>query len=76
MADIVFDLADLHRQATHERSHYYVAKTAERAIREISRMRELLDQIKTVCDDNAGPTCNQAMALAFVRQVAAHATTT
>lgn len=39
MADIVDDLADLHRQATHERSHYYVAETAERAIKEVERLR-------------------------------------
>lgn len=39
MADILDDLADLHRQATHEPSHYYAAKTAEQAIREIERLR-------------------------------------
>lgn len=45
MADIVDDLADLHRQATHEPSHYYAAKTAERAIREIERLRAVLKGI-------------------------------
>lgn len=39
MADILEDLIDLHKQATTERSHYYVAKTAERAIAEINLLR-------------------------------------
>jgi len=39
MADILDDLRDLHRQATSERSHYYVAKCAERAIKEIVDLR-------------------------------------
>lgn len=48
MADIVDDLADLHRQATHEPSHYYAAKTAERAIREIERLRAALTRLGSV----------------------------
>lgn len=39
MADILDDLIDLHKQATVERSHFYVAKTAERAIDEIKLLR-------------------------------------
>lgn len=41
MADILDDLRDLHKQATTERSHYYVAKCALRAIEEIESLRAL-----------------------------------
>ena len=40
MTDILDDLRDLHKQATTERSHYYVAKTCERAIAEIESLRK------------------------------------
>lgn len=36
---------------------------------------EALEQIRTVCEDNASATCNQRMALDFVRQVAIAALT-
>lgn len=32
-------------------------------------MRATLVQVRTVCDDNAAATCNQDMALKFVRSV-------
>jgi predicted DNA-binding protein len=38
--DILDDLRDLHKQATTERSHYYVAKCCERAIAEIEDLRQ------------------------------------
>ncbi len=40
------------------------------ASRESARLRALLIQISEVCDDNAAASCNQAMALAFVRSIA------
>ena len=42
MPDIVEDLRDLHKQATTERSHYYVAKCCERAIDEIETLRAII----------------------------------
>jgi hypothetical protein len=42
MTDILDDLRDLHKQATTERSHYYVAKCCERAIEEIEELRHAL----------------------------------
>ena len=54
MTDVLDDLRDLHKQATTERSHYYVAKTCLRAIEEIESLRrqwadgvsKLLSQVK------------------------------
>lgn len=40
MADIVDDLKDLLKQATTERSHYYVADCCKRAIEEIESLRK------------------------------------
>ena len=39
MSDIVEMLRDLHRQATEERSHYYVGKCVRDSIAEIERLR-------------------------------------
>ena len=39
MSDIVERLQDLHKQATTEHTHFYVAKTCELAIEEIERLR-------------------------------------
>ena len=44
---------------------------AQRA--EIERLRAALQQIRDVCKDNAPASCNQAMALSFVRHVASEA---
>ncbi len=41
--DILEKLIDLHKQATTERSHYYVAATVKEAAEEIRRLRALLD---------------------------------
>lgn len=40
--DIVDKLKDLHKQATTEKSHYYVAQCCEEATEEISRLREII----------------------------------
>ena len=37
--DIIEKLTDLHKQATTERSHYYVASCCREAIDEIERLR-------------------------------------
>jgi hypothetical protein len=42
---------------------------------EIELLRAALSQIRTVCSDNAAPTCKHQMALDFVYQVAAEALT-
>jgi len=44
MSDILEDLLDLEKQATTERSHYYVAACARRAIVEIARLRSAVDK--------------------------------
>lgn len=36
-------------------------------------LRAALIQIRVTCDGNAEPSCDKGMALAFVRDVAAHA---
>lgn len=50
MADILEDLADLHKQATTERSHYYVASCCKRAAEEISKLRNDRDAWKRDCE--------------------------
>ena len=40
--DILERLRDLHKQATVERSHYYVGRCVSDAINEITRLRKLL----------------------------------
>lgn len=40
--DILEKLLDLHKQATTERSHYYVAATSLLAIEEIRRLRAIV----------------------------------
>lgn len=42
MSDIIEKLVDLHKQATTERSHYYVASVVREAIAEIQMLREQL----------------------------------
>ena len=43
--DILEKLADLHHQATTEKSHYYVGACIREAATEIMRLRELLSSI-------------------------------
>lgn len=50
MTDIIAKLEDLHKQATHERSHFYVASCAAEAIAEIKRLREYEWMYKDLCD--------------------------
>jgi hypothetical protein len=53
MADILEDLKDLHKQATVERSHYYVGSVVKRAIAEIEQLRAGAPQtvsLKEFCD--------------------------
>lgn len=45
-ADILDRLADLHKQATVERSHYYVGKCARDAIAEIQRLRSIIEAVQ------------------------------
>lgn len=40
MTDVLDDLANLYKQATEERSHYYTGAVIQQAISEISRLRE------------------------------------
>jgi hypothetical protein len=40
--DILVRLTDLHRQATEERSHYYVGRCVSDAINEITALRKKL----------------------------------
>jgi hypothetical protein len=46
--DILSDLADLHAQATRERSHYYVGRCVGDAIAEIRTLRADLDKCKEI----------------------------
>lgn len=48
--DILERLADLHKQVTTERSHYYVASCARDAIEEISQLRTALKPLLAVSD--------------------------
>lgn len=44
--DIVDRLADLHKQAMVERSHYYVGKCVRDAIAEIQRLRSIIEAVQ------------------------------
>jgi hypothetical protein len=48
----------------------FLPRDLDAAADEIERLRAALEQISEVCESNAPASCNQAMALAFVRQVA------
>jgi hypothetical protein len=48
VADILEDLEDLHKQATTEHSHYYVAGCCVRAIAEIKRLRRAVINLAIV----------------------------
>jgi len=43
--DILDQLKDLHKQATKERSHYYVGSIVEKSIAEITALRARVQQI-------------------------------
>ena len=50
--DIIERLIDLRKQATTEKSHYYVAKTCELAIFEIKKLRGRLEKQCPECQQN------------------------
>ena len=50
ITDILDRIADLHKQATTERSHYYVASTLDACTNEIERLREALWRIAQWAD--------------------------
>ena len=52
--DIIDKLKDLHKQATTERSHYYVASCCKEAIAEIERLRADLMRIEDFSSDQGG----------------------
>jgi hypothetical protein len=51
VTDIVEDLRELHVQATTQRSHYYVAACASRAIVEIEKLRNLAADLMYLLDE-------------------------
>lgn len=55
MTDILTDLADLHKQATTERSHYYTGKVIAAAATEIAILRNSLQTIARGRTDNGRP---------------------
>jgi hypothetical protein len=46
MTDILDDLRDLQKQATTERSHYYVAACCARAIGEVTHLRQRVARLE------------------------------
>lgn len=46
---LLADLDDLHKQATKEHSHYYVAGVVKRCIAEIRRLREIEWMYEGLC---------------------------
>ncbi len=54
MSEIADQLLDLHKQATTERSHFYVAKTCERAILEIKRLEAKIEIDKITINNFLG----------------------
>ncbi len=52
MSDILDRLADLHKQATEERSHYYVGGCVRDAIDEIKRLRRTVSWLNAVVKES------------------------
>lgn len=50
--DILDRLRDLHKQATVERSHYYVGKCCQNAIEEIERLRSVVENLHILSTSN------------------------
>lgn len=48
--ELLAKLAALHKQATTERSHFYVGSLCQEAIVEIVRLRERISYMGAVCD--------------------------
>jgi hypothetical protein len=51
-AGILSKLADLHKQATTERSHYYVASVVREAITAINRLQEMLNHFGRLAEQD------------------------
>lgn len=68
--DIIDDLKDLHKQATTERSHYYVANCVTRSIEEIEKLRKERDELFAVNGDLANRLGRQNLRLmAALREI-------
>lgn len=53
--DVLVKLADLHVQATNERSHYYTGSVIREAILEITALRGKLAEIEIANERNESP---------------------
>ena len=67
--DILEKLIDLHKQATTERSHYYVANTVNEAIKEIKGLRRALVIIASQDSGKVGST-DKVDCMASIAEVA------
>lgn len=71
-ADILERIADLHKQATTERSHYYTAATLQACAAEIMRLRHLLAKCAEHAEDGQNGSASYALdRLAQIRKVVA-----
>ena len=70
--DIIEKLIDLHKQATTERSHYYVANTVNDAIKEIEGLRRALVIIASQDSGKVGST-DKSDCMASIAEVALRA---
>lgn len=67
---IIGKLEDLHKQATTERSHYYVASCCREAINEIQRLRHGIECASNALTDSISVSGNDAETnLHFVRKL-------
>lgn len=62
MKDILEDLRNLHKQATTERSHYYVGKCCLRAIAEIEELRRA---VRAVAPESSANEITVRKAISF-----------
>ncbi len=67
--DIIEKLQDLHKQATTEQSHYYVANTVIEAIQEIHKLRSALVTIAAQDSGRIGST-DKADCMVAIAQIA------
>ncbi len=67
--DIVEKLMNLHKQATTENSHYYVANTVMEAVQEIHKLRSALVTIAVQDSGRIGGT-DKADCIAAIAQLA------
>ena len=57
--DILYRLRDLHKQATTERSHFYVAKCCNDAIAEIERLHRALRGVMEAAESHDEDACHE-----------------